>query len=350
MIIYWCGCLISLCLAWFCQHVKHNPLKEKKQKKITIWISALPLILIAGLRYGVGQDYFFTYVPYFERIQIGSVNEKLEPVYHYLNEIISFLFGDYVWVFIICSIIFMIFVYEQIFEDSPYPLFSIYLLIGMSYYFIFMNAMRQMVGCAILLFSLRYVQQKKIKPFSTCVLIATGFHISCIVFLFVYFIQSIKLKPRIMAATTIILFLLSKPIGTSINDIILKTQYSGYVGSIYDKGETGYIILLMNIAITIFAAFYYVKEKKYQLYFNLQVIAMWISAFSGDIVLINRIRWFFGLPGIILVPLVVSKIKNKKIQFMVSALIILLYFVYITYTIGVKNGNNVLPYHTIFFR
>ena len=103
----------------------------------------------------------------------------------------------------------------------------------------------------------------------------------------------------------------------------------------------------MNLAIFLLASAYYTKDKKYVQYYNLQVIALWIAALTGKVVLISRIRWMFGLPGIILVPMILQNIK-KRDRLLIGTIIVVLYFVYASYTIGVKNGNNVLPYQTIF--
>lgn len=350
MLIYWIGCILALGLAWVGMHAKHNPAREKVFTRYVVGISALPLILIAAFRYDVGQDYLYTYVPYFQRVREGRVSEALEPLYHYINIIISKLTGEYFWVFAVCAVIFLLLVYSQIFRDSPYPLLSIFLLVGMSYYFIFLNAMRQMVGCAILLCALRFVKEKQLIKFCVCVLLATGFHRSCIVFLAVYFLAAIKINPKVVIIVTVVLFSLSKVVGKVLNSIVMKTDYAGYIGSVYDTGQQGYIVLAINMALVLFAAFFYKNDFQYQMYFNLQIIALWIAAFSGEIVLINRLRWPFGLPSIILVPIVIANVPRKKMRMIFSASIVILYFIYITYTIGIKNGNSVLPYQTIFSR
>ena len=45
--------------------------------KFNIWaiLAIIPLMLIAGFRYGVGQDYFYTYVPIFQEVLNGDSDE-----------------------------------------------------------------------------------------------------------------------------------------------------------------------------------------------------------------------------------------------------------------------------------
>ena len=82
----------------------------------------------------------------------------------------------------------------------------------------------------------------------------------------------------------------------------------------------------------------------------MQILALWITVYTGEIVLILRMMWAFGLPNIILLPLSVEGLEEKKDRGLVGAVLVLLYFVYTMYTVGVQNSNNVLPYQTIFSR
>ena len=63
-----------------------------------------------------------------------------------------------------------------------------------------------------------------------------------------------------------------------------------------------------------------------------------------------RLRWSTGISVIILIPFTLSLIEQVKEKFLVTLLIITLYSTYALYTVGAKNSNNVLPYHTIFER
>lgn len=381
MLIYWTACIASILFAFLGMKVRyseHTTLKKVKFKfgnleKVRIkygkhvisdphnhaenhnvwyylklsFFAALPLTLIAAIRYDVGQDYLYTYVPYFLRVKSGAVSYQLEPLYHLMNVIVIRLHGNYPWVFAICAIIFMTLVYYRVFTDSPYPLISIFLLVGMTYYFIFLNTMRQMVACSILLLSFPYARERKFFKFACIVVIASLFHSSCIVFLFAYWLTDLKIRPKWVLAVTVCVFLFGQFFGNMINNLVRYTAYSIYQGSRFDTEKQGWIVLLMNLAIFLLASVYYTKDKKYVQYYNLQVIALWIAALTGKVVLISRIRWMFGLPGIILVPMILQNIK-KRDRLLIGTIIVVLYFVYASYTIGVKNGNNVLPYQTIF--
>ena len=56
----------------------------------------------------------------------------------------------------------------------------------------------------------------------------------------------------------------------------------------------------------------------------------------------------FGLADIILLPMAIKQIKNRWLRCGSIVIIVLLYFIYATYTVVVQNSNMVLPYQTVF--
>lgn len=347
MLIYWTACICSVAFAAFGLKVAHRRTNAAYYLKLSFF-SALPLIFIASIRYDVGQDYLYTYVPYFLRLQRGIVYQKLEPLYHLINVVVIRLHGDYPWVFAICAVIFLTLVYYRIFTDSPYPLLSIYLLVAMTYYFIFLNAMRQMVGCAILLMSLPYSREKKFWRFAAVVGLASLFHSSCSLFILTYWLPDLHIRPKWIAIITVCIFIFGQSFGSLINRLVQLTSYSIYQGSRFDSAEQGWVVLALNIVLVLFASICYSDNSQYSQYYNFQVVALWIASLTGKVALISRIRWMFGIQAIILIPMAIRNIRNRNNRVLLSLLIVFLYFLYASYTIGVKNGNNVLPYQTIF--
>ena len=348
MTVYCCSCLASMLVAY----LGMRRFSGDRQRIAVVLFSALPMILVAALRYDVGTDYLHTYVPYFETVRDGFLENysKMEILYHLLNVAIAALGGDYVWVFAIAAILFYTMVYLQIFADSPNPLLSIFLLTGMGYVFVFFNAMRQMMGCAILLYSLRYVQRRRLLPFFICVAIATGFHISCIVFIPVYWIAKIRIRPMWAFIITAIVTVLSVVIANLVLHLIGMTKYAVYLQSIFDTGKTAYVMLAINLLLLAFESVFYQNNAKYRLYYNLQLIALWTTIFSGKIVLMLRLLWVFGLPSVISLPVAMEGIENQKNRKLIASVICVLYVLYFIITVGINNSNTVLPYQTIFSR
>jgi hypothetical protein len=348
MTVYWIGCAASALLACLCS----STVRGRENRAASVFFSALPLIFLSALRYDVGYDYLPTYVGYFNLVKNNMVNDanRLEWLWHLINKALNMVNADPVWLFVVAALIFFLTVYSEIFRDSPYPALSVFLLVGMGYLFVSFNAVRQMVGCGILLYSVRYVEEKKLWKFLLLVLIAGGFHNSCYVFAAVYWLSRVRIRPLLALLLTAAVVVLMGPITQLIHFIISKTDYRIYIASIFDTGETAYIMLAINFIVLVFASVLYRDEPRYRAYYNFQVLALWITLYSGQVVLILRLMWAFGLPAIILVPLGVETLKEKKDRRLVMAVLVVMYFLYTMYTVGIQNSNSVLPYQTVFSR
>lgn len=351
MVIYWSACLLSIAFTWFATHVKHDSDQDRIQYWLTItFFSALPLIFISAIRKDVGADYA-AYYKYYNRILQGGNRERFEILYYLLNKVIASLHVSAPWMFAACAMLFLMPLYKRILSDSPYPYFSIFLLIATGYYFFFLNGARQMIGAAIFMLAIPYIEKKKIIPFIVLILFSTGFHTMSIVFLATYVFSIWKIDSRFLLIVTGGLILLSNVIARLFNNIIGGLDYySIYLMSSYAQKGQGLISLVMAGSIVAFATIFYQKNnKKYQIYYDMQVMAFWVTIMTGKVVLIERFRMSFGLSSVIFIPMIINGIENKKSRIICGGAIGVLYFLYATYTIGVLNGNNVLPYQTIFF-
>lgn len=348
MIIYWIGCAASAFIAFLCSRTPRG----RSNRAASIFFSSLPLLLISALRYDVGHDYLPTYVGYFTLVKNNMVNDnnRLEWLWHLINKALTAVNADYMWLFAIAAVIFFVAIYAEIFRDSPYPALSVFLLVGMGYLFVSFNAVRQMVGCAILLFSVRYIDERKFWKFLLCVVAAGGFHNSCYLFAVAYWIGRIKIKPVMAFILTAAVVVLMELITQLVLFLIRQTDYSIYIASIFDTGETAYVMLAINFILLVFASLLYRDEPLYRIYYNFQLLSLWLTLYSGQVVLILRILWVFGPPSIILIPMAIKKLEDRNNRRIIMAALVLLYFLYTLYTVGIQNSNSVLPYQTIFAR
>lgn len=316
--------------------------------------SALAFILLTGFRYGIGQDYFYTYVPYFERVRLGLGDQGMEVGFFLLNWLVSRFTSDPTPVFVFCSVLFFGFSYASIMRESSHPVMSIFLLFGMSYLFIFMNAMRQMTAVAILLFAMRYIERRQIVQFAAFVALASTFHASSIIFVVAYWLPRLRVNVPLLLALTLGFLGFREPIADLANTIISQTPYAGYSGSVFDDGETGYVVIAMNIVVLLFSAIAprlngVEYSDRYSLLLWCQLVCVLVAILSGLIPLSQRIRWVFSLPSIVLLPLAIDSIKDARLRFLSQACVVVLYVAYIEITIGLWNGNNVVPYQCVFF-
>lgn len=201
MAIYSATCLISIILAWMVNHVQYGG--KSPTLLIKVIISSLPAIVITGIRYGIGSDYFS-----YQGIFYSDVDFK-DPLFSIFNQGIKFLGGDFYTSVFVISVIFFTLVFLRIFEDSEYPWLSVFLLFGMIYFFTFMNAMRQFLAISILVYSIKYLEEKRDFLFFICLGIATGIHHASALFLMVYFITKLRCNFKVLILATPLICILA---------------------------------------------------------------------------------------------------------------------------------------------
>ena len=183
------------------------------------------------------------------------------------------------------------------------------------------------------------------------VLIAGSFHKSCLLFIVVYFLNEWRVKKEKFLMLTVFIILFPNTIAGIINTFVAQTDYSEYLGSVFETGKQGVVTLAINVSILLFSYFFYdERNEKYYLYFVLQTIAVWMAILTGKVVLISRLGFMFGLPVIILLPMAIEAIKDKWLRTAGTIGIVVLYSMYMLYTVGLNNSNYVLPYTTVFSR
>lgn len=353
MIIYSFGTIVSVIFSYIaCKNFN----KKSMNFKVLSFLSAVPLTVISGLRYNVGADYkgytsFFYYMLYNPN---SKVIGNFEVGFKLMTKFIQIFTDNPAWLFIIISTIISFFVFKAIYNESPNPPLSIFLYVSMQFYFYSMNGMRQFIAMSIFMFSIKYIKNREIIPFLLLNTIGITFHNSSILFIPLYFLYNIKLTPKVSILLLSIGTIFANYIYKYLLMIVLNTKYATYIGSKYDTGSHGYIVMLIQIFVLIFALFWYKKRennnenKTYNFYCILQLFATYLSCIDGLLPLLSRIRISFSFPAIILIPMSLELIKNKKEMFIFKTCIILLFSAYIFYTVGIQNANSVLPYTTIF--
>ena len=322
MAVYTMGVIISALLGFLYSryrnfHKKSIFIKSFSNKiyRINIdlvkFIPMIPLAIIAGIRYGVGQDYFYTYVPVFNKVLLGEATKAWGDIgYTFLNILVAHYTDDYAGIFILTSCMFIYFTFKAIYEDSDSIPLSIILLVFMGYYFCFMNGVRQMLATSILLFSIKYIKQRNIKKFFICILGASLIHLSALIFIPVYFLYTIKWNNKTMIFSIICSYALSSIFSKIMMWIISFTKYNWYLDSIYKAERGGIVMILINLAIFIFSILFN-SDKKNEIYIKLQCLSVISMSLIGKVPVANRIQWIFGLSSIILLPNVI-KSQNEN--------------------------------------
>lgn len=321
---------------------------KARNKKMAMILTFVPLFLLAAFRVNIGTDYnnyvsIFYGLKYDNPIMYGWI--KPDPLFCLLNNSIALFDLSPQWIFILTSAIYCVCLAYAVYELSPYPLMSVFLLFGTTIYFASLNELNQHLACCVLMISLIFAFKKKLIPFIFTVVIAGLFHSICFLFVVVYVFNFKDITRRcawLIAGGSLI----ALPIVVSIVQAIIKlTPYAHYLTRNDYMGTSSLIGILLQIAIMVFVSFYYDKnDALYKFLFSVNVICVVITALQGYIPLAYRIKWVFYYPIIILIPMAIKNIKDKRLAFVVRCLIVLLFGIYAYYQIVIRRGHGVYPY------
>jgi len=320
-------------------------------QKFFLFLSWLVLFLVSALRWYVGTDYSGTYMGNFYTIANGAP-PYWDKGFYWLNKVIIYFTKDYAWLFAVTSLIITAIVFLAIKQYSVNIPISILMFVIGGFYFTSFNIIRQWITIAIFLYSLRFIEQKKIIKYMVCVLIAATFHLSALVYLPIYFIGAVKINFKrflLISALAILSVPLIKPI---IIFIFTNTKYVYYFNSKYNTSDATISDIIICVAILLLGYFFYPKDndRQYDLLMNIQLAATLLALYSPLFMVSSRFPIMFTAGQIFLIPKIFKTIKNKNTMLLVSFLVILCYCMSCYYLFAIRGFSNVLPYRWIWER
>lgn len=321
---------------------------------VAIVLAFIPLIIVSGIRYSVGTDYWNTYYSGFYRVLNKNNFDSYEIGYLALIKIIQFFSSNVFLLFIITSAIFLIFTMIFIYEQSVNIVFSIALLFLLRYYFISMNVIREMIGISIMAFNIKNVINRKPLEFFSYSLIACSFHKSLVLMIPIYFLNNYKITLKKFFSILILTIFSSKIIYIIVARLLSNTKYGSHLINYQASGiKVTIFTILLNLFIVSIA--YSISKKiekknklKYNLFLNIQLIATLLSFLFPIIPQIERIYWMYSFISIVSIPFFFKYISNRKLLLVLAiALILSLIVGYLLIDIMYLNDHGVLPYKTI---
>lgn len=322
--------------------------KSKFIEKVLIVISFLITLLPMGLRYGIGTDYFYTYVPHFYGIAEGTMNFS-EIGYNLINKIIYELTGDYRVLFFVTSFIFLYFIYKGIYENSDNIFISCLLIFLNQSYFYSMNMVRQAIAIAIIFYAYKYIKRKQRIKYVLFCLLASTIHISALLMVPLVLLTDIKLSNKKRVILIIFLMVLEPLIGEIIENIVMHTQYAWYYTSRFNTGASPIILIVLNILIFVLNIIYTNKEDDdYKILTNINFIGICIMIFSSSIPVVSRLVRYFTIFQILLLPKIFKQEKNPISRLLLEFIVLGILFLVMYYQIIILKGEQVFPYRSIF--
>lgn len=309
---------------------------SKKNKKISFWGNLLLLSTITGSFYekiGGGGDYD-NYRNIFKYISANNIPDK-EQLFYYLNLVIKNFTDDYSIAFLCFTFIINFFILLFIYRYSKNIDMSLLMYVIMGGYFTATNITRQFIAIAIMIYSTRYLIEKKYWIYIAFSITSIFFHMTAIIPALVFFIINIfnerLYKNYIVFFILTNLVILVEPI---IREIGLELFYPSYEDEFFFYGSN----ILHYIVQLAFIIFYIinlnsVKDKNIKLFVNLATIASMFTLMSRNMVLYARFASYFNIFHVVAVVNILFYNRNKKEKRLFYYLIfigLLVYYILLT--------------------
>lgn len=250
-------------------------------------------------------------------------------------------------------IIQVFFVSNFIKRQSSTPLFSLFIYIGLYYYFTSLNLMAQSLAISACYYALLKLERKKYAEYTLIILAATFFfHRTAIIFILVPLIKFIPNRTSVVNFASILLVFIG--IILYLNPAILSSILSLYSDKYYNtvffdsvELRLSYLIWLFRVIVILLNNMTLNKSEseddKEKIKFNSIFLAVSIlmGIVGSKIYIITRTGLYFELIAIVMYPRLIDKIfKEKYLAKIIFSCIILIYLMLLLN----NNVGEIVPY------
>lgn len=325
-----------------------------KIKNMLMFLSALPLALVSGLRYNVGVDYN-SYAWIFNATVKLNEPTHVEEGYKALNNLVGFFTKEPIYIFLVTSIFIIVFFTIGIKQNSDNFAYSMFLFITLGYFFYSMNSIRHFMALSIYFFALKYMKKQELWKFLALILIAACFHKIALIAIPIYFVFTRKFKFSYYVIISVLLVICAV-LNKQIMNIIFSFVYTSYKNSVYNVYDFSIFNVLLSLLASFFAIAYYkpllAKDKANIIYINAAIFMFLFYMTCWWIPTPTRIGHFGTILFIALFPKAIACEQNKKVRtFYYIALTAFAMLFLLVMLQGAKDPSILLlPYRSIFER
>lgn len=327
----------------------------------SIFVILVPSTL-AGLRdYSIGTDVKVYVIRTFNlAVNSSSLVDLLNQYnvdigYTVFNYIVSLFTENPQWILfmtqaVICSLVYIL-AYRERNNISMTMFMMIYLLTMFNQS---LNIARQSMAIAIIIFSYKYLKERKLVKFFVCTLLAACFHSTAILALPIYFIN-ILINSRAKKRYQILIIVLLVMVIAFFEDVLrfmvydlhlLSERYLYYLSSSSDTQISIFqLVYRMFLVLIVVLNKKRMDEKTYNIMFTLLIINFFTYLLNSVTMYAGRISYYYGEIATLISISTISnnwKKKENKIFFNILMMIFFVTNFIILYVIG--NSGETYPY------
>lgn len=310
----------------------HPKIKNDK----LFWIIAIILVVFAATRKDIGTDYNI-YLHCFELSKESILLALIETEAYFV--IPAHYFSDIHYVFLLYAVPSIILICTEI-NKEKYKFFILLLFYSFAYLFYDMGIMRQGLALSLCIFSLRYVERRKIGTFVTIILFSTLIiHRTSFVFLPIYWIGNIKFTHKkfyLLLTVSVILGMSFQVRWVSEILSFLPNIFQKAITTINDSAYSGTPFGLTECRKIILSIFFFeilhdkLINRKERLFLNMYLVGVFLSLLLiNHLTMKSRGTYYYCMSEIFLIPMCFKYIKSKAYRNGLVFIFVLYGFLYV---------------------
>lgn len=306
---------------------------DYKNNALTLFAGGLILFLLAILRHeSMGAD-TASYINNFLSLKSEtSSTEDFELGFYYFKRFISSFTESPSVYLMVNSFIFLSSIFIFLYRYSKEAFLSIIIFISLGYYQFSFSGLRQSIAIAILLFSYKFIIEKKLLYFFIIVMVAAQFHNSALIFLAAYPIAHLKINLwhyvylfSLLALISFFGYFILDNLISLLKMDFLSGRFRAYYGNLSTVSLSAFYILLS------IWSFCYVIYKKYDrndqltILLNIVFIGLLFQSLTPLLAEFFRLSMYFNIFTLALVPNSILMIRSSFNRGLVYVIILILF-------------------------
>lgn len=329
-------------------------LAKYKNMHFMFSFSLITLCVFYGIRYDFGNDYWNYYDLYYI-CSYGIDVEIVEPGWGLINYLCQPI-GFFGMIFVLTVFeYYSVFKYIKLYVDKDYWWLAVFIFcFTFNFLLLGCSMMRQFLAMIILLYSIKYIFQKRIISFLIIVCVAVSIHKTAIIFIPMYLFS--LWKPNINGKRWVLGFI----VGFLCLMVLSKTylelfqvaailfdddKFSRYL--LGDEGSYSFTIIF-DVLWLVLLTYYCPKERIGKIICLISILSYILLPFTFAVVMLLRLMLFFSFYFVFTIPNMVQKVELKPIRY---ALIVIYMFLVARRSMVSYNGETYggyFEYKTIF--
>ena len=231
-----------------------------------------------------------------------------EKGYVIFNKLVGSIYENKQFFLVVCAFISTLPVILHIKSRSASPMMSVLIYLGLPVFLLSFSGLRQAIAIGITVFSVKYIEEKKLVKFILVIFLSTLFHYSSITFIIAYPLYHLKNSDNRRLLLTMfipLVYVLKEPLFYVFSKIYKENA---------EVGETGaFTLFLVFFLVYIFLVFFNKDDDKKQSgMINLFYLACICQAFGGIYQQAMRVGYYFMIHAVIAIPNTIDKMKDKR--------------------------------------